>query len=209
MTHWTAVALADTKNAVTDSSSEPLADAAFVPALPDHDQLLPVARLLAATPPELHGGLCGYLSAGGQPLPQHWLEQLQIQPVALDDQARDLLESLRRAATVLLDDPQMRFQPLLPDDDTPMADRVAALMQWCQAFLGGFGLAGGSDQDGSASRREALTDLQRIAGFSYEAGEDEEDETALAEIVEFVRVAALMLRQEAAPAPDADGAVRH
>lgn len=194
---------------MTDSRPEPVADATFVPSLPDYHQLQQATRSLSASPSELHGSLCGFLCAGGEPLPQHWLEQLQIQPAALEDETRDRLEALRRSATVLLDDPQMRFQPLLPDDDTAMATRVDALVQWCQSFLGGFGLAGGSDQDGSATRREALQDLQRIAGFTYEAGETEEDETALAEIVEFVRVAALMLRQEAAPAPDPDDAIRH
>jgi len=194
---------------VTESDQEPVADATFVPSLPDYPQLQLAAQPLAASPSELHGGLCGYLCAGGEPQPQRWLDQLQIQAADLDADARDHLEALRRWATVLLDDPQMRFQPLLPGDDAAMAERVGALVQWCAAFLGGFGLAGGSDQDGSESRREALRDLQRIAGFSYESGDDEEDENALAEIVEFVRVAALMLRHEAAPEPDPDDAVRH
>lgn len=194
---------------MTDSRQEPSADTSYVAALPDYDALQVALRPLAVSPAELHGGLCGFLCAGGEPLPRQWLEQLQIEPAPLAPAADSQVEDLRRSATALLDDPQMRFQPLLPDDDTPVAGRVAALVEWCEAFLGGFGLAGGRTGQGPDSRREALRDLQRIAGFTYEAGEAEEDETALTEIVEFVRIATLMLRQDAAPAADPDGAVRH
>ena len=48
---------------------------------------------------------------------------------------------------------------------------------------------------------EALQDLARLAKASAESSEDEEDEDALAELEEFVRVAALLLHGDCVLGP--------
>ena len=45
-----------------------------------------------------------------------------------------------------------------------------------------------------------MVDLARIASSALSTEESEEDETAYAEVVEFVRVAAMLLRDECAAA---------
>ncbi|MFB9067324.1 UPF0149 family protein [Pseudofulvimonas gallinarii] len=165
---------------------------------------------LSITAAELHGSLCGFLCAGGQPTPGQWLDQLRIDPAGLDGGSRDDLEKLRRSTIHQLDDPELGFALMLPDDDSGMAQRVNALSQWCGGFLGGYGLgapavAGRLSDDG----KDALRDLGRIAQFGYEAGEEEEDENAFAEILEYVRVAVVLLRQEGLPGETATSATRH
>lgn len=161
-----------------------------------YTQLKPGLALVSASPAEVHGGLCGYLCAGGVPLPGRWLEQLRIDADGLDEQAGRQLEGLRHDTMQALDDFELRFTPLLPGDDDPMAERVEALADWCAAFIGGYGL-GVANAKLPEEAIEALRDLDRIAHFGYEAGDTEEDETAFAEILEYVRIAVMVLRQEA------------
>jgi uncharacterized protein len=165
---------------------------------------------LALSPAELHGSLCGFLCAGGLPQPGRWLEQLCIDDSGLAADSEPLLEALRRATTLLLDDPEFRFSPLLPNSDSAMAGRVEALASWCTGFLGGYGLHGNETaMVRSAEATDALRDLDRIAHFGYEAGEDDEDESAFAEILEYVRMAVILLRQEGAPKAAPPDATRH
>ncbi len=166
---------------------------------------------LSVSAAELHGSLCGFLCAGGEPTPGYWLDQLKIDPEGLDAEGRDDLETLRRSTLRLLDDPDIGFALMLPDDDSAMSQRVNALSQWCGGFLGGYGLGGTNPASGlSEDGRDALRDLGRIAQFGYEAGEEEEDENAFAEILEYVRVAVVLLRQEGLPGSDsATSATRH
>ena len=165
---------------------------------------------LAVTAAEVHGGLCGYLCAGGNAEPGQWLEQLCIDTDALPTGAEPQLELLRRATLALLDDPSMRFAPLLPDDEIALPARVQALADWCAGFLGGFGLTGVGEREGLSDQgRDALRDLERIAHFGYEAGDDDEDENALTEILEYVRVAVLLLHQESTHIGAPSDATRH
>lgn len=176
----------------------------------DYADLQATVAPLALSPAELHGSLCGFVCAGGVPEPRRWLAQLHIDDEGLSDIDIDELEQLRRQSLDDLGDDQLGFQPMLPDDEAPMVQRVRALSDWCGGFLGGFGLTG-ADKAGfwSEDARDALADLERIARFGYEASDAEEDETALTEVQEFVRVAVLLLRQESQPLRAPTGATRH
>ena len=76
-----------------------------------------------------------------------------------------------------------------------------ALFSWCRGFLGGFGLAAGHAPPLSVEGREALADLARLAAATPQENGDQEDEEALAEIEEFVRVAVLLLHGDCVLAP--------
>jgi uncharacterized protein YgfB (UPF0149 family) len=143
---------------------------------------------------ELHGSICGLLSAGGRLAGGDWLEALAIEGPRIG--AGSVLDRLRSETLQQLSDSEFGFDLLLPEDGADLGDRVEALSGWCRGFLGGFGLGISSAGKLSDEAREALEDLARIAQseLSFEDGED--DENALSEIIEFVRVAVLLLHSE-------------
>ncbi|MCY1446198.1 hypothetical protein D9M71_627500 [compost metagenome] len=93
---------------------------------------------------------------------------------------------------------------LLPDDEAPLAERAAALGQWCQGFLGGFGLTA---REGALSGEavEVLQDLASIAQVQSALEDSDDGENDYMEVMEYLRIAPLLLFTEcakpAAPAP--------
>lgn len=149
---------------------------------------------------ELHGALCGWLAGAGADGPD-WLAQVLADPQAPKIVAGSALDRLRQASVSQLEDRSFGFALLLPDDDSGIAERSGALFDWCRGFLGGFGLAAGAEPPLSEEGREALTDLAKLAAAVPQDDGDEEDEAALAEIEEFVRVATLLLHGDCALGP--------
>ena len=167
-----------------------------------HAQLgeLLAALRFGVDPSDLHGSLTGYLCAGGRADAHDWLSALQLQ---LDEaEAAAALEAaplqqLLRECSAWLADPDLRFEPLLPAPETPLELRADALVEWCRGFLGGIGLAGAADKGTlSPDGAEILRDFGTIAGSHFEYADREEDESALAEVIEFVRVGVLLLHSE-------------
>ena len=153
---------------------------------------------------ETHGTVCGVLCAGLED-DAAWLEHLLDEasgPEAAQQACRRALLTLRDETHALLRGGTLEFEPLLPDDETGLADRTAALGEWCQGFLFGMGLAGArldveelSDETG-----EVLRDVGQIAQAGFEGDGSEEDENAYAEIVEYVKVGVQLLYEELQPA---------
>jgi len=172
--------------------------------MPDHTSIThaDLATALAAMrlgvgASELHGSLSGYLCGGGNAGAPALLSALELEPDAQpDDAGRKLLGELYAETRVQLDDPELGFEPLLPEGSRPLAERGDALVDWCRGFLGGLGLSGFKAHSGlSEEGAEILHDLDAIAAshFSYE---DSDDESSLMEVFEFVRIGALLLYAE-------------
>jgi uncharacterized protein len=148
---------------------------------------------------ELHGSLCGYLAGGGTLGRQSVLAALQLDGEAVSPSAADLalLDQLAQQSLAEFADAELGFEPLLPADDRPLSERADALVQWCRGFLGGFGLAGANVHAAlSAEAQEILRDLGTIASSAFDFGDESEDEDALIEVHEFVRVGAMLLFTE-------------
>lgn len=147
---------------------------------------------------ELHGGLCGWLAGGGEPGPA-WpgrvLADASLPP------ADGVLARLGEATAAQFEDRDFGFELLLPPMDAALPVRSGALFEWCRGFLGGFGLAAGKAPPLSEEGSEALGDLARLAAATPQDDGDQEDEEALAEIEEFVRVATLLLHGDCVLAP--------
>jgi len=73
-----------------------------------------------------------------------------------------------------------------------------ALSQWCSGFLAGIGSSGDDTLKAmSDEANEALKDLQKISTADVtDTTQSEEDETAYAEIIEYIRVVILMIRED-------------
>lgn len=141
---------------------------------------------------ELHGALCGWLAGGGTD-DAAWPARVMADDTLPPEPRAGALEALRTATAAQLDDRAFGLELLLADDAAPLAERSGSLFAWCRGFLGGFGLAAGSAPPLSEEGTEALADIARFAAATAQDDGDEEDEQALVEIEEFVRVCALLL----------------
>jgi uncharacterized protein len=156
-------------------------------------------------PAECHGTVCGALCAGADG-GSAWLEHLLDEATGGEaglKACRQELMTLRDVSRALLEAGTLEFAPLLPDDETGLAERTAALGEWCQGFLYGMGLAGDRLQLDALPDEagEVLRDMGQIAQAGFEGdAEAEEDETAYTEIVEYVRVGVQLLYEELQPA---------
>jgi uncharacterized protein YgfB (UPF0149 family) len=140
-------------------------------------------------PAEAHGSLAGSLCAARHYRIEDWIGE--ILPDELAAQAptptlRELFEETRAA----LSGHNMEFDLLLPDDDQPLERRTEALCLWCNGFLYGLGTAGHADPTrlpGDAG--EIVRDFNQIMQAGVDESEGAEaNESAFAELVEFVRV---------------------
>lgn len=172
-----------------------------LPALDDVDRELRKHRL-GVDGPELHGGLCGFLAGGGKAERRNWLAQvLADRELAFSPAADDPLDRLYQTTREQLAAPDFGFVLLLPDADEPVDVRGDALLGWCRGFLGGFGLAQTAPGTLSEESDEALSDLGRIAASDLSYEDPERDEEAFAEVLEFVRVAVLLLHSDCVLGP--------
>lgn len=149
---------------------------------------------------ELHGALCGWLAGGGAQT-TGWLKQILADDAAPQIPADSTLDRLRKVSAAQLDDRSFGFELMLPADDASLSERSGALFDWCRGFLGGFGLAAGHAPPLSDEGTEALADIAKLAAATPQDDGDEDDEQALAEIEEFVRVATLLLHSDCVLAP--------
>jgi uncharacterized protein YgfB (UPF0149 family) len=146
---------------------------------------------------EAHGYLCGALCVHRDFSLAEWLDEI-LPDGSTADHGR--FESLRETSDATLSGTEMEFQPLLPDDEEPLAVRSEALGAWCQGFLYGFGAAGTANRSVlPESVSEFLADLARISQAGDVGSEAEEaEEAAYAELVEFLRVGVQLVYDELA-----------
>jgi len=179
-----------------------------VPPLPDFERTLALGHgnIDAAGLAECHGVACGLLVRRPGSDATALLQLLAMLEIVEQpgDALREALVELHDATAAQLRDEMMGLVIWLPEDDSSLEDRTDALAQWCNGFLAGLG-AGGENRFDTLSPEagEALADLQEIAlaevtseGGRPGDGAREDEERAFAEIVEYVRIAVLILRED-------------
>ncbi|MED5387991.1 MAG: YecA family protein [Pseudomonadota bacterium] len=87
---------------------------------------------------------------------------------------------------------------LLPADEDDLGLRVAAVAQWCEGFLVGFGTGSANtrDKDLSPGIQEALSDLAAISQVATPEESGDEEEDMFEQVAEHCRMAALMIYTE-------------
>ncbi len=153
---------------------------------------------------QCHGLLTGRLAVTGAPAGADWLLQVlegTDESNALRQEAVKMLDALYQGTFWQLSERLSEFMPLLPDDDVDADHRTLALAHWCEGFLHGLV---SSEHDDTLKKRLAAEPLEDIirdmlqitrAGVDDESDE-EANEAAYAEIVEYVRVAAQLAYEE-------------
>jgi uncharacterized protein len=180
-----------------------------------YDQLADALSRLgyAQNAAEYHGALCGALCVR---------EAEDIDPLAVltregasadgEAGAAAALRALRGQSAEAFGGAEMAFRPLLPDDDEDLPRRVEALSAWCEGFL--FGLSTGKPlnmKQCSAELKEIVRDFTEFTHAGIGDDEDDElEETAYAELVEYIRVGAQLVYMELHErAPEAGAATVH
>ncbi|MCV2403451.1 YecA family protein [Marinomonas sp. C2222] len=160
-----------------------------------------VTEEITASPAELHGQLCGYLASGVTLPLEDWLamvvEFCDIESWK-EEASRAAIVELYTATLTLYQNGEYALVPCMADDDADLADRGVTLSQWAHGFLAGYGLSG-QKNDLSEETKQILRDFANISGMQSEmrvledSNENEED---LMELVEYVRVSAMMMYTE-------------
>ncbi len=162
--------------------------------LPDYSEVVALldAAGAEATPAELHGVVVGLICGGVEQRVNCLLDYLYPsgERNAGNEPLSRLLAGLDRGCGDELQSRQLAFRLLLPDDDSGENLRVEALAQWCEGFLHGLGRGQlAADKPLPDDVRELLNDFAEITRADPGSGCDEEEvDTALTEIVEYVRV---------------------
>jgi len=147
---------------------------------------------------------CGMLAVNIASDKIAWI-QLIFGEIVADDQNQ--LEAIKLAGDLFeqskqqLQDPNLAFDLILPDDNESLALRVSSLQEWCNGFLLGIGLSGISDHsklpDDSKELLADFTEIGRSGNFNLE--DEAASEEALEEISEYVRMGVLLINEELQP----------
>jgi uncharacterized protein YgfB (UPF0149 family) len=159
------------------------------------------------TASELHGVITGLLASGARLNRVALMKNLEAHADPQQAFHDDVIAGLWLLQLSTLEDlsaDELSFQPMLPEDDEPLSERVAALADFSRGFLAGFGIGVDAKHPflAEATTRETLHDMSEIARVDCVDEADEEGEEAYTELCEFVRLAVIHLFDELAPRED-------
>ena len=174
----------------------------------DHNELDEALRRCGSSwnAGQTHGLLCSRLALAGADGASRWLTQVLADTDpdnALRTECEAMLEALCTATWQQLSGRQSDFMLLLPDDDEAAMVRAEAMGQWCEGFLHGLV----SDTHGDKLRERLASDplsdiIKDMLEITRATTDDETDEagneSAFAELVEYLRVAAQLTYEELA-----------
>lgn len=174
----------------------------------DHDALDNALRRCGASwgAAQTHGLLSGRLAIAGANSGFSWLSQVlegtgdaDVRRVECETMLVCLFETTYRQLSARMSE----FEPLLPDDEDNTASRAAALARWCEGFLHGLVSADHGDALKARLAADPLADvirdmLQITRACADDEGDDETNDAAYTELVEYLRVATQLTYEELA-----------
>jgi uncharacterized protein YgfB (UPF0149 family) len=177
----------------------------YMDKLPDYQHIndLLLDSHIFIEPAQAHGLLCGLLVCNPNTRVENWVMLVSDDEKLwnkLPSTAQEEFAKLCDVSQKELRDPDFRFELLLPSDDEMIAERAHAIGLWCKGFVMGVeeygnylgGLLGKAQED----VEEALSDLQAIAEVEHQVKAHEEQEKALTSVIEYVRIAVLLVQRE-------------
>lgn len=153
---------------------------------------------------QAHGLLTGRLAVGGAPAGPNWLLQVldgTDENDALRRECQERLDVLYQSTFWQLSERLSEFMPLVPDDETDAAAKTEAMAHWCEGFLHGL-VSGEHAQDlkdrlAAEPLADIIRDMLQITRAEIDTeSDDESNEAAYAEIIEYIRVAAQLAYEE-------------
>jgi len=147
---------------------------------------------------EFHGTLCALLCTRADVRLDDWLAEIVVSEhvPAGGGWARALREAGERSRRAF-DEGEFSLELLLPGDEAGLAERSAALCDWCTGFLFGLGTAGGRVTESlSDDAREVVSDLAEFTRIDPEEEDSDTAERAYSEIAEYVRMGVMLIYEE-------------
>lgn len=142
------------------------------------------------TPAYMHGMVWAMLAVFGE-------SGFQDNPFfkKLNENEWALFQKLFQESVKQTQHPEQEVQLLLPCDESPLSQRLEALRDWCEGFLQGLQLIDTSGKQLALppSCNEIVSDIENISGISCDEVSTKENEAAYMELVEYLRVAVMLL----------------
>ena len=167
----------------------------------EHEQLNAILNEhdFTATASELHGLLTGLIAGGMFKESNDYLHHM----AELFNNGLTVKGSLKSASEQLVADifqqfesEDMSFELLLLDEDETLSDQAVELLNWVQYFLVGFGFNQRDLKMASNELREIIEDFTNITRMDTELDDSNETQADFYEIIEFIRVSAILCHQE-------------
>ena len=155
--------------------------------------------------PEVHGGICSQICFDND-----YFEEFV--PLDQSDDGASVsvqIAAYRKALLKIIDenaktlkDGDLDFELIIPDENYTIQERAEALSIWCQGFIDGVssllseqGLK--IDQSENKESFEIIEDFTQISTLdSHSINEEVDEELALMELIEFVRLSVQMIYDE-------------
>lgn len=154
---------------------------------------------ISADAAELQGILCGMLAGGMDPENTDWkvsLEDFINVGEPLNSEVASMTVTLYQQLCKQLQDEEFSLVLCMPEDGAPIEERGQSLIAWVQGFLLGFGVQQQELKSCSDDVKEALQDFSDIIQMDSDMPEGEESEQALFEVIEYVRISAMLCFSE-------------
>ncbi len=163
---------------------------------------------------QTHGLLCGRLAVLGTDGAMMWIDQVlgERRPGdAAQAACAQMLDAVFQMTWQQLAERQSEFELMLPGDDEDLAHRAGSIGFWCEGFLHGTVSGKHAEELKKRLATEPLSglikDMLEITRASFDDEEDEEtNESAYSELVEYVRVAAQLAYEELSDFRNSGGA---
>ncbi len=158
-------------------------------------QLLLEKHDIFIMPAEVHGIISGLLACGLDIERSEYLTLLSDvlnEGIEFEKELKTWLAELYSQVVESFGSDELHFEPYLPDEEESLLDQANALVAWVSGYLLGFGLKQKSYGKLSADVKEVIQDFTEISRLDTGFDETEEDRQAFVEVVEYVRVSALL-----------------
>ena len=152
---------------------------------------------------EFHGMIIGMISSKGSKFSSDelniWLE-IYLGRSLSTELALLIKAVLAQGVESLGEYSDFEFELALPDDESPLNERVIALSAWCAGFVAAAEKCGVVlDASENAIIKETVGDFRRISEISEDIGDSEGNESDYTQLMEFARVGALTVYAEKRP----------
>ncbi|MCK7459464.1 UPF0149 family protein [Idiomarina aminovorans] len=167
----------------------------------NYDRLVELYAQYEMTPSasEVQGMLTGLIATGSDAKSNDLITLMSdfaYDEGALPTELKNLLQQQAEEIEHSLGDEDLGYRLLLPEDSAPISERLSALAGWVNAFLVGYGVNQENMTNLSGDLKEAIEDMVELAKVEFTDDGDEEEERAYVEIVEYLRISAMMCYAE-------------